>query len=322
MHEPFPFALAYGLGLLAVVLFLAVATLAPKSRRTTLGIIVGEDGRLSSSKFQFFLWTSVVIFSYVVLFVAGVHNTRHRTASSCPAITKDELTTRYAFPATLSWCPIGDIPGNVLLAMGFSLITLATAKGVTSAYVNSGRIAKPPNPGKPSLADLVTQDGSGIPDLSKVQMLVWTLIASATYLYGVVSAVPTFAGAPFPDISGTLMVLMGLGQGAYLGTKLATSQTAKISNLNPARGVSSGGIVKINGVGFGNVPGTVQFGDVVAALAVENGKLQWSDAQVAFVVPPARTSGQPFQSGETVYVVLLLQGETTPSASNPIPFTF
>jgi len=293
-------ALAYGLGIVAIALFLAIASLAPKSFGGPVGLIVGEDGRLSSSKFQFFLWTAVVVFSYVALYVADASNTKNWTTARCPATAPSTQATS-ALPAapgassaptsstpsssagsteaapaasTTSagpWCPMGDLPVNVLIAMGFSLITLATAKGVTTAYVNNGQIIKTVNPQSPKFSDLIAHDGSQSPDLSKVQMLVWTFIAAGTYLYAVARTLPMFAGSPFPDISAALMVLMGLGQGAYLGTKIVTSQTATTNYLQPARGAAPGTLVTINGSGFGTSPGTVQFGDVVASLATTNG---------------------------------------------------
>lgn len=330
-------ALAYAVGIVAVVLFLAISCLAPRSYGGPLGLIVGEDGRLSSSKFQFFLWTAVIVFSYVALYVADARNTRTWAVAKCPSALAPQVSS--SPPATSAttpsqvgpsatttsagpWCPMGDLPVNVLLAMGFSLITLATAKGVTTAYANNGQIIKTTNPGRPKFSDLVAHDGSGAPDLPKVQMLVWTFIAAGTYLYAVVNTLPTFAGVPFPDISPALMVLMGLGQGAYLGNKIATSQTATISYLQPARGAASGSLVTINGSGFGASPGTIQFGDVVAAPSISSGAIQWSDSQVGFIIPPTHANGAPFVAGETVYVAVLLQGTNATSASNTVPYTF
>src|SRR5713101_1829063 len=79
-------------------------------------VIEGADGRRSTSKFQFLVWTSVIMFAYVALFI------------------ERSIAHNYA--------PIDDIPRNLLLAMGFSGTTLAAAKAITSGYVASGRVSK------------------------------------------------------------------------------------------------------------------------------------------------------------------------------------
>lgn len=330
------FTLAYLLGAVAVILFLAIASLAPKNFGGPLGLIVGEDGRLSSSKFQFFLWTAVIVFSYVALYVANVENTRGRVnacprpaSSAAPHATETPsqpigTTTAgqgtFAPPADTTtagpWCPMGDLPVNVLIAMGLSLITLTAAKGITANYVNSGQITKTPKPGPPQFSDLIAQDGSSAADLSKVQMLVWTFIAAGTYFYTVVQTIPHFWGQPFPDISQTLMVLMGLGQGAYLGAKVVSTQSATITYLQPARGAGSGAQLTINGSGFGASPGTVKFGDVVAA------PVTWTDNNVVLLIPQVNASGAGFKSGDTVQVGVLLQGDNSNASSNTVPYTF
>jgi hypothetical protein len=314
MNDPYH-VLAYLLGFAAVMVYLFVANLIPKGPDGRKGLVVGEDGRLSTSKFQFFLWTGIVVFSYVALFVADVENFAGK--DSCPAPPSNSSQ-----PGVLAdpWCRMADIPQNVLIAMGFTLITLATAKGVTTAYVASGRVIS--TKGSASLADLVTQDDGVTPDLSKVQMLTWTAIAAATYLFAVFKAIPTFQGADFPDINPTLMLLMGLGQAAYLGTKIVSAQNTIISNLTPARGAGPGSQITINGSGFGTSLGTIQFGDVVAAPAMSSGGPQWSDTSVTFIIPPTQASGQPFAGGQTVYVAVLLQGNNTTAASNTVPYTF
>ncbi|HTV73228.1 MAG TPA: IPT/TIG domain-containing protein, partial [Candidatus Acidoferrales bacterium] len=296
---------------------------------------------LSTSKFQFFLWTGIIVFAYVALFASDVHNTAGN-AASCPQPLSSSAATPVSSPSanvatsqpattvpsgaatsprTDPWCPMPDLPVNMLLAMGFSIITVAGAKGITTAYVNAGRVIKPQ--GAASLSDLVSQDGVAAPDLSKVQMLTWTIIASVSYLYSVTQAVPHFNGSGFPDINPALMVLMGIGQGAYLSAKVLSSQTTVINRLDPSRGCGPGTSIKIIGSGFGATAGIVQFGDVVAALGVDaNGNPLWSDGLVQFVIPTCHSNGAPFAAGETVYVAVLLQGSNATAASNTAPYTF
>ena len=291
----------YFWGALALAAYLAIGSMA--GQYGVLGAFRGEDGRLSSSKFQFFFWTGIVVFAY------GAIAAKHMAVSPAESLPQ--------------------LPSNVLLAMGFSVITLAGAKGVTTAYIAAGRIAKGSHSDTVSLADLVRQDDGVSPDLSKIQMLTWTLIAAVSYLFAVHGAIDSFSASTsgswkFPDIDAALMALMGIGNGAYLGSKIVASQSATITSLQPARGGAAGTQVTINGSGFGTSPGTVQFGDVVAAIATaaSSGGVQWSDGAVTFTVPPTHSDGTPFAAGEKVYVALLLQSANGANSSNTIPYNF
>jgi hypothetical protein len=120
---------------------------------------------------------------------------------------------------------IDEIPKNVLIAMGMSVISAAAAKGITVSYISTGRITKPTVPSSSSSFGAIFQDDAGFPDLSKIQMIAWTFIAIATYLIAVGSKIHQRDYSSLPDIDSALMVLMGLGHGAYLGKKLVTQDT-------------------------------------------------------------------------------------------------
>jgi hypothetical protein len=297
--------LPYLLGVVGVIVYGAICGLAGPKSGGVLGAIRGEDGRLSTSKFQFFLWTGVVIFVWVEIFVAqAIPGALACTTSSNPAV-----------------------PANVLLAMGFSVITLATAKGVTSAYVYAGRTAKGSN--NPwSWSDLVCGDDGSRPDLSKIQMLVWTIIASASYLYTSLARVVVYThgtspGPPcgLPDIDPALMALMGIGQGAYLGTKIVQTATVILRSLSKPQ-TYAGDTVTINGSGFGNQTGSVYFGRVAAVLAAD--QPAWTETAIKVIVPAIDSAdNQPFKPGDTVMVGVLLTGaDGTSSTGNTLPFTY
>src|SRR6202035_4593072 len=181
-------------------------------RWNPLAFSIGAHGRLSSSKLQFFLWTVVALFAYVALYIARVEDGLSLTGAG--------------------------FPQNLLLAMGLSVTTMAAAKGITASYVASGKINKAPAatapglqgkgvanpPGNTPTAAIhlgdVFLDDDGFPDLTKIQMMSWTLVAIGVYLYNVVSLINTPSGSlQLPDIDTALLVLMGLGQGAYLAKK-------------------------------------------------------------------------------------------------------
>ncbi len=160
-------------------------------------LVEGADGRPSTSKFQFWLWTIVILPTFCGLYAI-------RLVAHGPAVD-------------------GYWPRNLLIVMGMSVATTAAAKGITVGYIASDRFIKTGGQRiKKSTLTSIMQDDQGFPDLSKVQMLAWTLIAVVIYIAAVVQKFHAL-NWQLPDIDNSLMVLMGLGHGAYSGKKL-TSQ--------------------------------------------------------------------------------------------------
>ena len=219
--------IAYAIGILAALI------LPTFSRLTTgswfKGLMLGADGKLSTSKAQFWIWTEVVVFAYAFLFTSHVQG------------------------GNLPW-PSGNgpmIPTDVMILMGLSVTTAATAKGLASANpgataaggtvtaaaaaapaagaggAGAAPAAAPMTTGTANAkyGDLVTDNQSGtVTSFSKAQMLTWSIVAAVAYIATTVAARASFFGATataYPDIDPALVVLVGLGQGAYLGTKVA-----------------------------------------------------------------------------------------------------
>ncbi len=283
-------SLAYIVGIIAVIVYLSIGSLAGKRGFTPWSAAIGEDGRLSSSKFQFFIWTATIVWAYVALYVLHESVCRGYNAN---------------------W----SLPDNVLLAMGFSVVTLATAKGVTSSYVNSGRIAKTAATRRARLSDLVTTDDSGTPDLSKIQMLTWTLIAVGTYIATVTGVIASGTDPQtFPDIDKALMVLMGIGQGAYLGNKVVSQSGATLMHIEPSAG-PVGTPVQLIGANLGNTSGTVLFGD--ARIAPTN----WTATTVTFTIPNAGSGGAAPPTGAEVFLCVIVPSPIgVPQSSNTLAF--
>src|SRR5207237_8970961 len=123
-------------------------------------LTTGKDGRPSTSKFQLILWTFVVIFAYVVLYAMRLQ----RGDGSA----------------------INQIPGTVLLALGVSIGTTTLARGITSSQVARGKVAKKKRDETPDgKARHLLQDDDDEVDLSKIQLLAWTLIAAGIFLIAV-----------------------------------------------------------------------------------------------------------------------------------------
>jgi hypothetical protein len=227
---------AYLAGFGVVLAYLAVCLVVQKNLKFWL-LAEGQDGRLSTSKAQWQLWTVTVAVSYVVIYVARAIKGDHSALST--------------------------VPQNVLIALGFSTVTMATAKGMTTFFVASGRTPKP-QAGSTSQGGLL-QDDTGATDLSKTQLLIWTLIAVSLFFVSVVYQVgdishkgATPGNSGLPDIDNALLVLSGLAQGGYLGKKLVTAGYVQISTVLPTSlqlaVISNPAILTVFGSGFGDPP--------------------------------------------------------------------
>ena len=195
----------------------------------------GADKRLSTSKFQFLLWTAVAVFSYVAVYTARAQHG--------------------------IWGPIQEIPAQLLALMGISTGAMIASKAISVNHANNGG-AGMATADKSRVSDLI-QDDSGAPDLSKLQMVAWTLISIAVYLALLVHEIDSPTGkvgdavkmvARLPDVDPSLLVLMGVSQGAYLGKKLVTKSTAALRSLRPSKALS-GRVVEVEGDNLGDEQG-------------------------------------------------------------------
>ena len=242
-------------------------------------IVCGADGRPSTSKLQFFAWTIVVLFSYVAIYAVRVKY--------------GQITA------------ISDLPANVLIALGLSVVTATAAKGITVSYLQNGSIVKPPATADTSGVSQILRDDDGSLDLSKIQMLAWTVIAIGIYSINVGVQLKRGPYNSLPDIDSALMVLMGLGQGAYLGKKLVSTDTPRITAVSSQKtaGVT---VVTIQGDTFGQA----QNGSLVTIdnLPLTTPVNSWSNTQVVFNLPANHPNGQPLTAGQQVLIGLSVGG--------------
>jgi hypothetical protein len=206
---------AYLTGLAGLAIFWLVLLVATKKHPWAL--VVGEDGQPSTSKFQMLVWTAAVVFGFL-------------------AIYQIRFSSGYQKE-------LPDVPANLLIAMGISVVTAVSAKSIAvGAQAKSDAAAAAaappavPAPAPPPSQSGIFADDTGMPDLGKVQVVLWTVIAVGVFLSKVFALIQHPNCPPFdpkigetactlglPDIGQTLMILMGLGHGAYLGKKIAES---------------------------------------------------------------------------------------------------
>lgn len=212
---PMQQAMSYLTGLAGLAAFWLILLIA--TRKHPWALVIGEDGRPSTSKFQMLVWTAAVVFAFLAIFQIRFSSGYH-----------DGLP---------------GIPTNLLIAMGMSVVTAVSAKSIAvgsqtndDAAAAGAAAAGVPVAAPPPSQSGIFSDDNGTPDLGKVQLVLWTVIAIGVFLSEVFATIHCPNCSPFdpkigntacnlglPDIGTTLMILMGLGHGAYLGKKIAES---------------------------------------------------------------------------------------------------
>lgn len=184
-------------------------------------IIEGYKGRFSLSKWQWFTWTAVIVFSYVAIISSRMLAGNWETGNI-------------------------DFPSNLWLVMGYSTITVIAAQGIAQHKAKpkppqNEQGLQTPQAAKTAASDKedkgktqeesdltrvtnLVSDERGNLDLSKIQLIVWTFISIGIYLAMVVNEVNNSSPAVLPDIDTTLMALMGLSSAGYLGKKAISPQ--------------------------------------------------------------------------------------------------
>jgi hypothetical protein len=207
-------------------------------------LVVGEDGRVSTSKLQLVLWTYAVAFVFLAAIVQGVN-----------VISMATIQTQYLF------------------LLGIPAAGAAGASLITSQKIQSGQIAKPSiedkgedaatkNPPGPvqGLGQVVTDD-QGHGDIGDFQYFIFNLVTLAFFFEKLFSS----GVATLPVIPDTLVALTGASALTYLTKKGVVSDVPIITTVFPAR-AGAGATAHVRGQHFGAAGATakVLFGGVEA----------------------------------------------------------
>ena len=180
----------------AIISFIVRALLHMNNRKFR-SISVNEAGYPSLAIFQFLLWTVVVAFSYLMIYYLRINS------------------GLYEPPSTIST--------NILILLGISTAVPIVSAGVGSMVYKEDR-STPGIPIEHKWSSMLLENGRA--SLARYQMFLWTWIGIGLYtviLFSTVFSPATIADPSLlelPDIDPTLVVLMGLSQGAFIGGKL------------------------------------------------------------------------------------------------------
>ena len=226
-------------------------------------VIYAEDGFPSLSRFQFLLWTILIAAAFVWIWLIKI------AASS--------LT----IPGT------GDIPGNLLILMGIS-VAVPIASGAVSVVKYPTMSRPQEGSGKKDLEkkDLSTMlQEEGKPSLSRLQMFMWTWIGLLIYLAILIRFVITTSPGllSLPDIDPTIVILMGISQGSYIGAKLVMpGPGTTIAKIFPDK-AKSGEAISILGTNFGDKQDKVWINNEPLP---DDAVTKWMDGRIDLTVPP------------------------------------
>jgi hypothetical protein len=193
--------------LLLHVLVVAVATEGtPAKQHGIAALFIGVDNRTSTSKLQALLWTYAILWALISVLAGG-------GAEEFNDVVGDELRDEY------------------FLLLGGPYLVAIAAKAKTTHDVSRARERKQrdPKPAKPPdahggpagrVAEIVTKDDGSV-DLGDFQYFAFTLL-TLTYFVWAFIASPSDG---LPGIPGTLLVLTGVSQAAYLGKKVLVGRS-------------------------------------------------------------------------------------------------
>jgi IPT/TIG domain len=307
-------------GILALLLAYALSVGATGSLNP-LAIGAGDDGKLSLSKSQTLFWTYIVLYAFAAIYARDAQLCA--VPGGCPASAAAANTAGTPSDiGTNALIPVG-FPNSVLLLLGFSVTSLVAAAGITRSQLAAGQISKHTRRAgeQQDLSPrwLILGDNEQV-DLTRFQVVLWTLAAAGAFISDthMLLARPDFIQS-LPDVGMALVLLMGVGQAAYVGGKLVVTPKARIFRVGPLHG-AAGTAVTVSGFGFGPTQAATSMLLMDGAPVPAANITSWSDSAIVFTVPNAPPGGGAWPAppaNTTVQITVALGSVET----DPVPFT-
>jgi hypothetical protein len=124
----------------------------------------------------------------------------------------------------MTWDPAVDIPTSMLGLLGISATTY-----VAAALVDRNDGTSTPPTSKGFWKDI---SGSSGVQLHRIQIIAWTVVLAFVFI------VRIFTKLSIPDFNPTLLGLLGLSAGTYVGFKFPENQSPASTQTQPAAPVS------------------------------------------------------------------------------------
>jgi hypothetical protein len=200
-------------------------------------VILGEDGRTSTSKTFIFMWTLLVGWALIALLIAGeflhIHHCVPPTdianaAQKCKA-AGDEVGL-----LQVGWLHFlhAGLSGSYLVLLGIPAAAGVAAKGITQHQVNGpGFKAPKPKSGFNPFARIteIFSADDGTTDIGDLQYVIFNLVTAVYF----VSQFLNPDGSGLPTIPDTLLGLTSVSAGLYVGKKAVTQTQPSVTGVFP-----------------------------------------------------------------------------------------
>ncbi len=200
-------------------------------------VILGADGRTSTSKTFILMWTLLVGWALIALLIAGelvaIHgcvDPKHLTkaAEACKQATDEVGLLQVGW---LSFLHAG-LSGSYLLLLGVPAAAGVAAKGITQ-YQATGTGFKTPSTKEgfqpfARVSEIFSAD-DGTTDVGDFQYVIFNLVAAVYFVTRFVHP----DGSGLPTIPDTLLGLTSVSAGLYVGKKAVTRSQPKVTGVFP-----------------------------------------------------------------------------------------
>jgi hypothetical protein len=190
-----------------------------RRRRGLAGLVIGKDGRASTSRFGVILWTFAVFYAAAFLLLFGrslkCDSDEYKDRPRCAAAHEIRAKVTDNFLNR-------DLQPAYFVVLGFPVGAALAARAITGGRVQENKAYKRPIiDGRGSLAKAareLTGDDDGAADLLDAQYLAFNLLTMIYFLVELL--VHPLKG--LPDLPPTLLALSGVAAGAYTTNKALT----------------------------------------------------------------------------------------------------
>jgi hypothetical protein len=265
-------------------------------QRGVKALVIGADGRASTSKLQVLMWTLAVLYAFTFLLLWGRSvGCDQDVTGTRKAACEQARDVRGLF---------GEILEEPLETEYYALLGLPTAaavaaKALTVNKVAKGEVVKPRAArtakgfGK-GLAEVVSSD-NGRTDLIDFQYFAFNLLALSYFIL-------QFVAAPangLPEIPPTLLALTGVAVAAYTGKKALESDAPTITTVLPRRiPLGDETSLTVMGAGFGETEGDA------GRLAIDGVEVPvdaggWRDRKIQATIEPGTLAKLKVRRGRT-----------------------
>ncbi len=227
----------WGLVIGALLTLGAVALLLAARRPSDL--LSGDDGRISTSKTNFALWTVVVVFGLATLIAMSSGAQRFGRADPCNPTPerRPERTQQVCIDGKITSASDlrieesfdDSLAPNYLVLLGGPFVGLVGARWIVNRQVARGDLQKVSSFSTPSFSEALSND-AGDADLADGQYLLFSVVLLLYFL-------ANFIPAPYklPDLPWGLVGLTGLSAGAYLVRKGVTTNGLTVDGMVPTQ---------------------------------------------------------------------------------------